>query len=254
LLAACADHGVAVLVGDGRHLPAMLALPFHRHSKQTEVARRQTALSQPFRKRAWQGIVRRKILNQAACLDASQRDGAGTLREIARHVRSGDEDNTEARAARFYWGKLLDDFRREATGDRRGAAPDYGYAVLRASLARCLVAYGFLPCIGLKHDGVQNAFNLADDLIEPFRPFVDMLVTRLCRQEGWRFDDALSREDRQRMAGVLERDCVLGGDQVVLLRACDLVAESLSTAARTGNPSILRLPELAVDLGIDDPP
>jgi CRISPR-associated protein Cas1 len=251
LMAACAKMGVAMMFSNGKHIPAMLALPFHQHSKQTEVARRQLATSEPFRKRTWQRIVRSKISNQAACLSAFGRDGGGTLGEMTRHVTSGDEDNVEARAARFYWSKLFDDFRRESGSDRRNSALDYGYAVVRAAIARCLVGYGFLPCVGLHHDGVQNAFNLADDLLEPFRPFVDLVVAR--RAPTWEAPDELSKEDRQAMAGVLDRDCILDGDQVVLFRACELLAESLSTAVRNGDPTALKLPVLAADLGIDDP-
>jgi CRISP-associated protein Cas1 len=255
LLGACAEHGVALIVSDQRHIPASLTLPFHRHSKQTEVARLQSELSAAFRKRAWQIIVRSKIRNQASALDVIAADSADTLRAMARQVQSGDVSGVEARAARFYWSKLFADFKRDDDHDRRNAALNYGYAVVRAALARCLVAFGFLPCFGLQHDGVQNAFNLADDLIEPFRPFVDRLVARRAAEERWQPGSSLTLEDRRALAAVLDVDSVVDEDDVVLMRAAEITAESLSTAARQGDPGRLRLPTMmatANDFGEDD--
>ena len=132
--------------------------------------------------------MRAKIVNQAAALASWAATTPATLQEIARHVEPGDPDNVEARAARFYWGRLFGDFVRDDANDRRNKMLNYGYAVVRAGVARALVASGFLPAFGLKHDGAANAFNLADDFVEPFRPFVDVLAWKTSRrrrgQEG----------------------------------------------------------------------
>jgi CRISPR-associated protein Cas1 len=101
---------------------------------------------------------------------------AATLQSIARRVEPGYPENVEARAARFYWQRLFPDFIRDDPGDRRNQLMNYGYAVVRAGVARALVACGFVPALGLRHQGAANAFNLADDLFEPFRPFVDKLA------------------------------------------------------------------------------
>src|SRR6185437_14064534 len=107
LISACMDAGVAMIFTDARHTPSGLALPFHRHHRQGSVARLQAAVREPLKNRLWQAIIRRKIHNQAAVLSELGKADASTLREIARHVEPGDPDNVEARAARFYWGRLF---------------------------------------------------------------------------------------------------------------------------------------------------
>ena len=120
---------------------------------------------------------------------------------MARLVKSGDPDNVEARAARAYWGALWSDFRRQDEEDLRNAMLNYGYAVLRAVVARALVAAGLLPCLGLHHASDQNPFNLADDLIEPYRPLADRLVFKLCAG-GQRREGRLGLEDRRALAAL----------------------------------------------------
>jgi CRISPR-associated protein Cas1 len=195
LLSACMEHGVALLVVDQRHTPNGLLLPFHTHHRQAGVAATQIGLGEPFKKRCWQRIVAAKIDNQAAHLDAAGRRGAEALRAMRDLIGSGDPDNVEARAAREYWSKLFDGFVRSGAGDLRNSLLNYGYAVMRAAVARALTAYGCLPAIGLHHAGALNAFNLADDLIEPFRPFVDVVARE--RAEGREKSGELTLEDRR---------------------------------------------------------
>jgi CRISPR-associated protein Cas1 len=202
----------------------------------------QIAASMPFRKRLWQQLVRQKILNQSMTLARVDPASALTLRAMARQTRSGDPSNVEARAARFYWSRLFAEFRREGE-DRRNAMLNYGYAVLRAAIARSLVAHGFLPAIGIHHDGAQNPFNLADDVIEPFRPFADRVA--LARWDDVRADaeTSLTLQDRQVMAAVLTMDAASGDEQVPILTAIDLTVASLQRAFAGGDPEELRLPE-----------
>lgn len=225
LLSECMCSGIVLLVTDQKHAPAGLVLPFHRHHRQAEVARLQIEASAPLKKRIWQAVVRAKIVNQAAALEALGREGAKPLIEMSRLVASGDPDNVEARAARHYWSKLWPDFRREDDGDRRNKLLNYGYAVIRAGIARALVAAGLLPAFGLKHASVSNAFNLADDFVEPMRPFVDVLA--------WRNSDGgtpsrgdLSVEDRRMMASILLADARIGGDDLSLLTASERTADT----------------------------
>lgn len=244
LMSACMTAGIAVIFSDATHTPCGVALPFHRHHRQADVAARQAAASAPLKKRLWQTIVRRKIENQAAALDAVGAGGGHTLRQMAGRVGSGDPRNIEAQAARYYWGKLWRDFRREDGGDRRNMMLNYGYAVVRSGVARALVASGLIPAFGLKHASVSNAFNLADDMVEPFRPFVDVLAWRTvgegapCRQD-------MSVDDRRAMAGVLLGDTRLGPETVTLLTATERSAESLVRAFDGGTPAMLALPELS---------
>lgn len=242
LMSACMDGGVAIVVTDGRHTPSGLLLPFHRHHRQGAIAKLQTETRDALKKRLWQVIIRRKILNQSAVLASTGSSDFATLAEIARHVEPGDPDNVEARAARFYWGRLFADFVRGDERDRRNKLLNYGYAVVRAGVARALVAAGFLPALGLCHQGAANAFNLADDLFEPFRPFVDRLAFRTVGEADKNGD--LTIDDRRTMAGALLLDARTGGDSVTLLVAADTAAQSLVRAFEDEKPDRLVLPEV----------
>lgn len=228
LISACMEGGVAIIFSDSKHTPVGMALPFHQHFQQAAVAHRQIAVSQPQKKKLWQAIVKRKILNQAGNLEHAQHPDHKTLAEIARHVKSGDPDNTEARAARYYWPRFFDNFQRSDESDIRNALLNYGYAILRSAIARGLVAAGLIPAFGLHHNSIQNSFNLADDLIEPFRPAVDWLAReRFLVMEP----DAvsLSKEDRHFMAGILSETIILAEEQVTILTASERIASSLAT-------------------------
>lgn len=242
LAAACMSAGVAVMITDERHHPSGLLLPFHRHHRQGAIAQLQAGLSQPLRKRLWQAVVRAKIENQAGVLSALGREGAGALRAMRRHVGSGDPTNVEARAARAYWSCLWDEFRREDARDRRNALLNYGYAVLRAGVARALVASGLLPAFGIGHASAANPFNLADDLLEPFRPFVDRVANGLALATP---AGDLAREERAALASVLMAECRMGEDVMTLLNACDRVAQTLVAAMEQGSAGALALPALA---------
>lgn len=247
LMAACMDAGVAIVFTDSRHTPSGLALPFHRHHRQGAVARLQAEAKDSVKNRLWQVIIRRKIHNQAAVLSELGKADAATLKEIARHVEPGDPENVEARAARFYWGRLFADYVRDDPDDRRNKLLNYGYAVVRAGVARALVAAGLIPAFGLAHDGAANAFNLADDLVEPFRPFVDRLAFKTSAN-GAGEDSELTIEDRRAMAGVLLIDAKTGADSVSLLVAAETAAQSLVRAFEDEKADRLVLPELAPEL------
>lgn len=242
LLSACMTAGVALIVTDPRHMPSGLLLPFHTHHRQAGVAATQIAASEPFRKQCWRRIVVAKLDNQAAHLDACSRPAAAAIRAMSKHVGSGDPDNVEARAARAYWRALFDAFIRDDPADLRNKLLNYGYAVIRASVARALVAFGCLPAIGVHHASVTNPFNLADDFIEPFRPFVDALATQ--RAKGRPSGDEMTIEDRRAMAGVLLREARLNGETLNLLTATEKTAESYVRALEGASAALLRLPAM----------
>jgi CRISP-associated protein Cas1 len=243
LIAACMDTGVAIVTTDSRHTPSGLLLPFHRHHRQGAVARLQVAAKASLKNRLWQTIVRRKIHNQAAVLSELGKQDAATLKEIARHVEPGDPENVEARAARFYWARLFTEYVRDDPRDRRNKLLNYGYAVVRAGVARALVASGLIPAFGLGHQGAANAFNLADDLVEPFRPFVDRLAFTTSA-DGADKSSELTIEDRRTMAGALLIDAKSGNDSVTLLIAAETAAQSLVRAFEDEKVERLVLPEL----------
>ncbi len=242
LISACMTGGVAIIFTDERHMPAGLALPFHQHHKQAGIAAIQLGASLPLKKRLWQTIVVSKIENQAASLDACGMDGT-SLRAMAKRVTSGDPDNIEAQSARAYWSLLFEKFTRSDESDLRNAMLNYGYAVLRASVARAVVAFGMLPSVGLFHASEANAFNLADDLIEPFRPLLDVRVAKMA---GELKDDehVLTVDHRRQLAGILNSDCTLQGETISVLIACERSAESLVRALSAAEPKELLLPKL----------
>jgi CRISPR-associated protein Cas1 len=242
LVSACMDAGVAIVFSDERHLPSGLALPFHRHHRQASIVQLQLGASQPLKKRLWQALVTTKIDNQTACLIACGRPSA-PVAAMARLVASGDPENIEARAARGYWSLLFSGFTRAAEDDLRNKMLNYGYAVVRAGIARALVAHGFLPCIGLFHASAANAFNLADDVFEPFRPVVDRKVFEMSGN-GADAAGELTVQHRRNLAGLLGADIQSGGEIVSVLTAADRACASLARAMEASSPALLCLPRL----------
>ena len=186
VLEAFLENNCAVLTCDSKSMPVGLLLPLHGNTTQNERFRQQLDASLPLSKQLWQQTVKAKIENQAAVLKECIGEEIKCMKVWAANVRSGDPDNQEARAAAYYWKNL---FRIEGfTRDRDGIPPNnllnYGYAILRAVVARGLVASGLLPTLGIHHHNRYNAYCLADDIMEPYRPYVDRLVYSIVRQGG----------------------------------------------------------------------
>lgn len=183
MLQSLVDAGGALVVCGRDHLPAGVLLPLGEHGEIVWRIQDQVSMSKPLQKRLWQQIVRAKIEAQAANLPD---DSAAfrRLRELAQTVKSGDPANHEAQAARVYWSAWLEDtayattesFRRQRFGPAPNPLLNYGYAIIRAAVARAIVCAGLMPAIGLHHSNRSNAFCLADDLMEPLRPLVDARV------------------------------------------------------------------------------
>ena len=244
LLAACADRGVAVITTDARHMPCAVTLPFHTHHRTAAIARLQLNAGAPLKKRLWQAIIRAKIINQGEVLKRTKTTVMPPLAEMAKRVRSGDPDNIEARAARDYWSALFDNFTRGNEADLRNKALNYAYAVLRGCIARALTAAGLLPAIGLHHDSMTNSFNLADDLIEPFRPFADLTVHDALRDRDPAVE--LTGEHRQTLAALPLRDVGIGTETLSVLHASETVARSLVRSFETNDAGELALPAFSV--------
>lgn len=242
LVAACMEGGTPIIFSDQRHHPCGMALSFHQHHAQAEVARDQLAMKAGFKKAAWTITVRAKIRNQGENLRLLQHKDKKALGAFAKRVKSGDPDNVEAHAARYYWLRLFDDFARSDSEDLRNALLNYGYACLRGALARAATASGFLPALGIHHDGRFNAFNLVDDLMEPYRPVVDWAVVEYLRNR----DDAqeeMTLNDRRAMAAVLSREVVMDGEQLAVVHATERTADSLRRAMRENLPKRLFYPK-----------
>ena len=207
-LAKLAASDAAVVICGRDHLPAAVLLPMADHSQVVWRLDAQLAVSQPLRKQLWKQLVVAKIRAQAANLPPDQ-PAYRKLLALAREVRSGDPKNVEAHAARVYWANWLwqEEFRRDPDGTGLNSFLNYGYAVVRAALARAIVAAGLLPSLGIHHRNRSNAFCLADDLIEPLRPLVDDRVRELHRQ-------GYAELDQPAKAALLEvlADRVVSGD------------------------------------------
>ncbi|QXL84853.1 type II CRISPR-associated endonuclease Cas1 [Comamonas sp. NLF-1-9] len=183
LLVALAERGAPFVLCAANHNTVGMLLPIEGNFEQSKRIEAQIAASQPTHKRLWAAVVRAKLEQQAAALEAT---GAPTapLLALARKVKSGDPDNMEAQGARRYWSLLFgDDFRRDQNDGGRNALLNYGYTVLRAATARAVIAAGLHPGIGLHHSHDNNAMRLVDDLMEPFRPIIDLKVWQLWRNE-----------------------------------------------------------------------
>ncbi len=186
LLAKLLDNNVAVITCNQTHHPTGLLLNLDGHTLQSQRFQDQLESSLPLRKQLWQQTVEAKIRNQAAAL-AQRRIENKYLLNLAAMVKSGDAGNLEAKAALYYWDKFFPDFL-EFTRQREGPPPNnllnYGYAIVRAMVARALVGSGLLPVMGIHHRNQYNAYCLADDIMEPYRPYVDLLVYQQVRTHG----------------------------------------------------------------------
>ena len=227
LMEALLENNCALITCDGRHLPVGLLLPLYGNTTQNERFRQQIDASAPLRKQLWQQTVRAKIRNQAAVLRAAGVE-AGCMEAWARDVRSGDPDNLEARAAAYYWKWVFrprQGFIRDREGEYPNGLLNYGYSILRAVVARSLVVSGLLPTLGIHHHNRYNAYCLADDVMEPYRPFVDKVVAGMAlKDEGYE----LTPDVKRQLLSIPTLDVVLDGRRSPLMVAAGLTASSLN--------------------------
>ena len=238
LAVALAERGAVLLLCGNNHSPVAVCLPIAGHHAQNGRMRAQWEAGRPLAKQLWRHVVIAKIRWQAAALDAAGAR-AEPLLFLARRVRSGDPDNLEAQAARRYWTELMGaGFRRDRDAAGANAMLNYGYAVMRAACARAVVAAGLHPSIGIHHANRGNPLALADDLIEPFRPLVDMLTVRL-RAAG---HEAVTPETKRAYARLIALD-LPGQDGVTTVwLAAERAAQTLARSFASGRAADLVLP------------
>jgi CRISPR-associated protein Cas1 len=218
LLTALLKNNVALVQCDETHHPIGLMLNLDGHTLQTQRFKAQIEASEPLKKQLWQQTVVAKINNQKLVLQSINKD-VKKLDFLIGNVKSGDADNCEARAAAYYWGVLFEDyipyFRREREGNSPNNLLNYGYAILRAAVARALVGSGLLPALGIFHRNQYNAYCLADDIMEPYRPFVDNAVLTLVKK-GMDYT-VLSQEIKTGLLSILEQDTLFEKDRSPLM-------------------------------------
>lgn len=228
LLAALLENNCAVITCDSKSMPIGLMLPLYGNTTQNERFRQQLDASLPLKKQLWQQTIQMKINNQASVLKDCVDEEVRCMRVWASDVRSGDPDNLEARAAAYYWKSLFADiegFTREREGIYPNNLLNYGYAILRAVVARGLVTSGLLPTLGIHHHNRYNAYCLADDIMEPYRPYVDELVFKLVQINGKVLD--LTKEIKAKLLEIPTLEVKIGGKRSPLMVAVGQTTASL---------------------------
>lgn len=236
LIARIAERGAPIVFCGTNHSPIAVTLPLEGHHAQNARMQAQLKVSKPLAKQIWRRLVMAKIEMRGALLAARGIVGAEAFALIAKRVRSGDPENLEAQAARRYWPLLMgSDFRRDRTQDGANALLNYGYSIMRATCARAVVASGLHPTIGIQHSNRGNAFALADDIVEPFRPLVDALVVQLAPGASAVLDPPTKR----RFARLIAFDVRVGGETSPVSIAVHRLAQSLARAFETGKPDLV---------------
>lgn len=232
LLEALLENNSAVITCDNRSMPVGLMLPLCGNSVQSERFRDQIDASLPLKKQLWQQTIKAKIRNQAAVLTHWTSKETGCMRRWENDVKSGDPDNLEGRAAAYYWRNLFSDFDelKDFTRDRDGIFPNnllnYGYAILRAVVARALVSSGMLPTLGIHHHNRYNVYCLADDIMEPYRPYVDEIVFSIVKEFGGE-EPNLTREIKAKLLSIPTTEVVINGKRSPLMVAASQTTASL---------------------------
>ncbi|MCH8558027.1 MAG: type II CRISPR-associated endonuclease Cas1 [Balneolia bacterium] len=221
-----AMNNTAVIFCDARHHPASMMMHLETHQTQSRLYQVQAAAGLPLKKKLWKQTIKQKLRNQGGVLDVSGQQGE-PLRYLAKKVKSGDSTNCEARGARTYWPSLFGlAFRRQRFGSPPNHMLNYGYAILRAATARALMGSGLLPALGIHHKNKYNAFCLADDIMEPYRPFVDLHVSEL--HDSGLHADELTIEHKKELLQLLTSDVSISGKTRPLMMALSETTASLS--------------------------
>jgi CRISP-associated protein Cas1 len=229
LMAALLDNTVALISCNDRHMPTGMFLPLQGNATQNERFRRQIEASAPLKKQLWQQTVKAKIENQAALLEKQTGQPARKLCRMAAEVKSGDADNQEAQAAVYYWRNIFTGMPQFVRGQDE-APPNnllnYGYAILRAVVARALVGSGLLPVYGIFHHNKYNDYCLADDIMEPYRPYVDQLVIDIMKHCG--DISQLATDIKRRLLQIPAIDVNIAGKKSPLMIAAAQTTASLA--------------------------
>ena len=233
------ENNVAIITCDAQHLPLGMFLNLNGHSLQQEHFSNQIAVTQAKKDRLWKQTIQAKITNQAHLL-AQQGIPIINMQRWAKKVKNGDPENLEARAASYYWSHLfveLPSFKRERYGAAPNSLLNYGYTILRGVVARALVGSGLLPTLGIHHHNKYNAYCLADDMMEPYRPFVDKVVLQLIADGV----GELTKESKQELLKIPVLDVLMSQQKSPLMLAVQQTTASLQQCY-AGNKKTIKYP------------
>jgi len=201
------ENKVVIISCGANRMPHSITLPIEGHTEQSERYKKQIAASVPLKKKLWQQTIEAKVYNQMRVLQKLGKP-AKRLQVLLKRVQSGDPDNIEGQAAAYYWKTLIEDFKRDRYGEPPNNLLNYGYAIIRAMVARALVSSGLLPTLGIHHKNKYNAFCLADDIMEPYRPFMDLIVYNMFVNN--KLESFLSTESKRHLLSIGEVDGKFG--------------------------------------------
>lgn len=239
-----AEHGIPIVTCGTNYHPISITLPYSVHHQSNKVIHLQINASQPLKKRLWQQLVKTKIFHQYQVLeycDPALSSEILQVKRLSEKVRSGDPENLEAQASRVYWQSLMGSSfrRRPKSSDIENSALNYGYAILRAACARAIVAAGLNPSLGLHHQNINNPFCLADDLMEIYRPLVDLSIQTM------ELEEVLSPHDKAALAKILQADIKLNDEVTTVNTSMQKLAQSLVQSFEHKEVN-LQIPELVI--------
>ncbi|HEV8081346.1 MAG TPA: type II CRISPR-associated endonuclease Cas1 [Chitinophagaceae bacterium] len=243
VLAKLLANNTAIITCDNTHHPVGMQLSLDGHTLQSQKFKTQIEASVPLKKQLWQQTISAKIINQAGLLKQERIENKYML-NLSQCVKSGDSDNCEARAAVYYWKNIFPEFlqfRRERYGPPPNNLLNYGYAILRAIVARALVCSGLLPTLGIHHRNQYNAYCLADDVMEPYRPYVDKVVCHIITMNGNFLE--MTPTMKKQLLEIPVMDVMMEGQKSPLMNAVQRTTASLAKCFENGTKKIL-YPEL----------
>lgn len=242
VLTTLAMANVHIYFCDNKHTPVALSLPMNTHYKPFGIIKKQLSLTDEFKDLLWKRIVEQKIKNQIICLKTVgvYPEKIKPIEELCQEVLPGDKRNREAAAAKKYFSALFGCTFKRTDDDITNAALNYGYAIIRSSVAKTLTAYGYNCVLGIHHINEQNAFNLADDIMEPFRPLVDLWTDNSC-DDLW---EELTKTNRKDLINLVNVPIKMENKKTRVRYAIDKCVSSLTTAIEKNDPDLLILPKL----------
>lgn len=247
VLAQLGKHDIAVIVSDESHLPSTVLLPLQGYYQKLNTLNQQLHVSKRFKDRLWQKNIRQKILNQAAVLQLQQLPGVSEMEKRAASVIEGDQTHQEGYAAAFYFKTAFGQHFIRRHDDVVNAALDYGYAIIRSCIARELTAFGFEPALGIFHKNQLNPFNLADDLIESYRPIVDLLVLQMNLDDAEKLLPIIKRQ----LVNIQSYDVRISDTFQTVRNAIHLTVESVASAFSQERVSGVAFPQV-IPLSLHD--